>query len=283
MLAAAASSATAATPPPCSRGAGSGNRLISIPSGGVRRYALVHVAAGTPKGVRVPIVLVLHGAGGTGPRMATYTGMSAVADRSRFLTVYPSAVPPHPFWNYVLDPKKPNDIQFISDLIDHIESTRCVDSKRVYVTGVSNGGGMTALVGCMLAGRVTAIAPVAGGYARLPQCQPSRPVSVLEMHGTADKTVPYNGQAPNGAGSAQGYVHGWVERDGCADKPVLRNLSSTVQRFDWLDCKPGVRVAHTRIAGGTHEWPGWPATRNPPRKGLSASWTVWRFFAHLHR
>ena len=249
----------------------------------MQRTALVHVAAGTPTGVRVPIVLILHGAGGTGPRMETYTGMSAVADRSHFLAVYPSAVVPHPFWNYFLDPNRPNDIKFISDLIDHLEATRCVDPTRVYVTGVSNGGGMTALVGCMLASKVTAIAPVAGGYARLPQCEPSQPVSVMEMHGTADKTVPYNGQSKTGAGGAMRYVKEWVDRDDCSGDPVIRKLSSTVTRYDWVHCAAGIRVGHTRIAGGPHEWPGWPATKNPPRSGLSASWAIWRFFAHLHR
>jgi polyhydroxybutyrate depolymerase len=271
-----AAPAAAGTTPPCARGAGSGSRQISILSGGRRRFAVVHVAAGTPKRARVPIVLVLHGAGGTGARMETYTGMSAVADRSRFLAVYPSAVTPHPFWNYVADPKRPDDIGFLRDLIDHVERTRCVDPARVYVTGVSNGGGMTAFVGCALADRVTAIAPVAGRYAREPACRPERALSVLEVHGTADRTVPY-------ASSAPGYVHDWVERDGCEDRPVYRRLTSKVGRFDWLRCAPGVRVAHVKIAGGPHEWPGWPATSMPPRPSFSASWAIWRFFARLHR
>ncbi|MEA2375173.1 MAG: polyhydroxybutyrate depolymerase [Thermoleophilaceae bacterium] len=280
-LLAAAGPSRAAMPPPCSRAAGSGDRQISIRSGGLTRYALVHTAAGTATGARVPVVLVLHGAGGTGARMAKYTGMSAVADRSGFIAVYPSAVVPHPFWNYYADPGRPDDIGFISDLIDHIERTRCVDPHRIYATGVSNGGGMTAFVGCALSSRVAAIAPVAGGYARVPDCRPARPVSVLEIHGTADTTVPYGGRGPGGAGSAPRYVREWVERDRCEDRPVVRKLTKKVTRYDWLRCAPGVRVGRVKVSGGTHEWPGWPATASPPRSGLSASWAVWRFFARL--
>ena len=153
--------------------------------------------------------------------METYTGMSAVADRSGFLAVYPSAVTPHPFWNYYLDPNKPNDIQFISDLIDHIEATRCVDPKRVYVTGVSNGGGMTALDRLQAEhapGRPSRPSPAATRH--LPPCNPDRPLSVLEIHGTADKTVPYWGTGPDHKGGAQRYVREWAKRDGCEAKPT---------------------------------------------------------------
>ena len=274
-------SPAAAAADPCSRPAGKGGE-VTFKSDGRDRTALVHVPSGAPVGARLPVVLALHGAGSSGPSMEAYTGMSAVADRERFLAVYPSAVTPHPFWNYYGSRSKPNDVHFLSDLIDRIERGRCVDPASVYATGVSNGGGMAARIGCRLSSRLTAIAPVAGGYARLPSCHPSRPVSVLEIHGTGDKTVPYNGTGPNHEGSARGYVQGWVDRDSCTGDPSKRTLSPGVEQFDWVHCAPGVRVAHVRIKGGPHEWPGGAATTKPPHSGFSASWSVWRFFAELH-
>jgi polyhydroxybutyrate depolymerase len=285
LLGSTATTAGAATSP-CARSAGSGSHDISIESGGRRRHAVIHVAAGTPVGAAVPVVLVLHGAGQTGARMESYSGMSAVADRKGFMAVYPSAVTPHPFWNYYGDRHRPDDVHFIRILIDHIEATRCVDRTRVYATGVSNGGGMAARLGCKLSTRLAAIAPVAGGYAHLPSCRPApEPLSVLEIHGTADRTVPYWGSGPDQKGSAQGFVREWAARDGCASKPKRRRPSAHVVRLDWAGCVPGIRVRHFKIEGGTHEWPGWPATGTPPRAsdGVSASWEVWRFFAPLHR
>ena len=265
---------------PCSRSPGAGG-TVSFRSHGRTRSAVVHVPAGAQTGERLPVVIVLHGAGSTGEQMEAYTGMSAVADRELFLAVYPNAVAPHPFWNYYGSTHRADDVGFLRDLIDRIERGRCVDPTRVYATGVSNGGGMTARIGCKLADRLTAIAPVAGGYAHLPPCHPARPLSAMEIHGTADTTVPYDGEGPDHAGSASGYVHWWVAHDGCSAHRSRRELFPGVIRFDWLQCDPGVRVAQVKIKGGTHEWPGGTATRRPPRSSFSASWSVWRFFAKL--
>jgi polyhydroxybutyrate depolymerase len=207
--------------------------------------------------------------------MESYTGMSAVADRERFMAVYPNAVVPHPFWNYYGSTTRPNDVRFVADLLDHLESSRCVDPTRVYATGVSNGGGMTARLGCRLGARLAAIAPVAGKYDRLPPCNGAVPLAMFEVHGTADPVAPYGG--------VSSYVQGWVARDGCQGSPLRRKLDKRHVRFDWTSCDPGTRVAHLRIKGGPHEWPGATATRKPPHGPTSASWMVWRFFAHLRR
>lgn len=265
---------------PCSRPAGKGGEQ-TFESRGLRRTALVHVPRGTPVGAHLPVVIVLHGAGSSGPSMESYTGMSNVADRKHFLAVYPSAVSPHPFWNYYGSSSRPDDVGFISDLIDRIERGRCVDSTRVYATGVSNGGGMTARIGCTLASKLTAIAPVAGGYAKVPPCHPSRPLSVMEIHGTADKTVPYKGSGTDHAGSARHYVSQWLDLDGCEHKYTTTMLTPSVERYDWPYCPTGLHVAHIKIKGGPHEWPGGAAGSRPPSSGFSASWTVWQFFADL--
>ena len=91
-------------------------------------------------------------------------------------------------------------------VLDRVEQLTCVDASRVYATGVSNGGGMTALLGCRLAWRLTAIAPVAGGYGTQPPCHPARPLAVLEVHGAADEVVPYAGKGAAHVGNVPAYL-----------------------------------------------------------------------------
>src|SRR5207248_243685 len=156
-------------------------------------------------GKPLPLVLALHGAGGNGRGMEQYTGLSAFADRYGFVAVYPSSVPK--FWNITASPNKPDDVAFINQLLDVVESQVCIDPERVYATGVSNGGGMVALLACAMSDRLAAVAPVAGNYLPLPPCHPDRPVSVLEIHGTAVKSVPYR--------IVPGFMGQWLAFDGC--------------------------------------------------------------------
>ena len=166
-------------------------------------------------GQALPLVLALHGYGGSGPRMEPYSGFSAVADRYGFLVAYPSSS--GRYWNSTAAPGQANDVRFLAELIDQLEQTMCVDPQRVFATGVSNGGSMVALAACELSSRIAAIASVSGDYSRQPPCRPARPVSVLEIHGTADQVVPYFGKpARRTTDGVPPFVNGWVARDECA-------------------------------------------------------------------
>ena len=94
-----------------------------------------------------------------------------------------------------------NDVEALERSLDQLEAAGCVDPARVFVTGVSNGGGMTARLACDLSERLAGAASVAGGYRSLPPCRPERPLPVLEIHGTADQVVPYGGKPPDYDGS----------------------------------------------------------------------------------
>lgn len=246
---------------------------LKLRSAGELRWARVHVPRSTP-GRQLPLVLVFGGAGATGAFMQRYSGMSKVADRAPFIAVYPTAWGTHPFWGLNdRAPNGPQDLQFVSDLLDNLQATLCVDPRRIYATGVSNGGGFTARVGCAFANRIAAIAPVAGGYRTIPDCEPERPISVLEIHGTADGSVPYHGKPPDYGGSVPRYVTGWRERDDCTAQRIHRHLAPGTLLVTWPTCRDGTRVAQIKIYGGVHVWPG--ALGAP---GFSAAQAVWDFF-----
>src|SRR5207244_2457316 len=114
----------------------------------------------------------------------------------------------------------PDDVARVKALLPQAMTAACVDPKRIYATGVSNGGGFAARIGCELAGTVAAVAPVAGGYRSLDPCPDGRRTSVLEIHGTSDSVVPYAGRPPDAAGAVVGFLAGWVRRDGCSGRPV---------------------------------------------------------------
>jgi polyhydroxybutyrate depolymerase len=244
---------------PCAGAARTGRYSLVLQSGGIKRYALVNVPPKVRPGRPLPLVLVLHGAGGNGRDMEKYTGMSGSADRYGFVAVYPSSVPK--FWNITASPNKADDVAFMRTLLDTVESQVCIDPARVYATGVSNGGGMVALLGCAMSDRIAAIAPVAGNYLPLPACTPQRPVSMLEIHGTSDRSVPYR--------LVPGWVGTWLRLDGCSlnmrtSRPALGEM-----RYDAGPCTAGTRVSHLELFGGEHEWPA-------PANGA-----VWSFFSRL--
>ena len=133
------------------------------------------------------------------PATCAYTGYSRLADAERVAVAYATASGSRPLWN-VTDhiPGHAQDVAYLRAVIPAVVKAACADPGRVGVTGVSNGGGMSARMACDAADLVAAAAPVAGGYGALPDCHPSRPVPILEIHGTADQVVPYRREGEPG-------------------------------------------------------------------------------------
>jgi polyhydroxybutyrate depolymerase len=276
---AAARSAQAAAPGPndpfCVTGVGATRPIsVDVEEEGTRT-AVLRVPAGK-QGRQVPLVIALHGLGHDGAFMERYSGFSKRADADGFAVVYPDARGKR----WTLQPGKgPDDVAFIGRLLDRLLAGGCIDASRVYVAGVSNGGGLAALLGCEMSGRLAAIAAVAGGYGELPDCRPDHSLSVLEIHGTADQVVPYHAAQ----GDVLEWVGRWVARDRCARSPARATVTTRVTRFVWAWCRDGTIVEHFAVAGGQHAWPGADPPDPGPRVSLSASDEAWRFFAGRRR
>jgi polyhydroxybutyrate depolymerase len=256
-----------------------GDHTLTVTTSEGPRQVFVHAPRGAWK--PRPLVIALHGAGQNGAKFAADTGYSRLADREDFIVAYPSAAGPNAFWNMSGQvPGGTNDVEAIERSLDQLEVSVCVDRARVFVTGVSNGGGMAARLGCELSERLAGVAAVAGGYKALPPCRPGRPLPVLEIHGTGDQVVPYGGQPPDYRGSVARWLAQWRRIDRCQGLADRMEPRDGVTEIGWRHCAPGTRVEHVRLDGEAHDWPGGPTTR-PAAGEFAATWRTWQFFRSL--
>ena len=257
---------------------------ISLVSDGLPRTAIVHVPA-TGNGSGAALVVALHGSSSSGHAFEAITGFDAVADRERFIVVYPDGLPVADgsgavsrSWNSggCCPPATTagvDDVAFISDLIDYMNAHYAIDPARVYVVGHSNGAIMAQRVGCVLADRIAAIASVSGALDAQTPCHPAVPVSMLEIHGTNDPNVDY-ANAPRA-------VSAWRQFDQCPNNGEVE-AHPPVTTEHWAGCARGSSVEFVTIDGGGHPWPGTsvPALDGAPiSTAVDATTTVWTFFA----
>lgn len=233
---------------------------FSLISGGMRRYYLVHVPLGYIPSRAYALALSFHGNGSDMTQQAGMTHFSTLADHLGFLVIYPQGTPGpnHRLGWSSGGPTHPtrNDTLFVSDLLTQAQTTFCIDPARIYATGFSNGGGMTAVLACQLDGRIAAFASVSGSYFPLRGgCSPARPAPLLEIHGTGDHTVPYLGRLSIGLLATPDWLEQWARRDGCAATPQSRILAPSLTEETWRGCEDGVVVEHLRVTDGGHVWP----------------------------
>jgi polyhydroxybutyrate depolymerase len=266
-----------------------------VSTGSGERNYYVHVPAGTSSSGPAPVVLVFHGGGGNASNIAATTHFNEQADKSGFLAVYPSGTgllrDKILTWNggtccgYAVE-HNVDDSGVVRAILDDLSAVTAVDPKRVFATGLSNGGIMSYRLACDLSDRLAAIAPVAGtqNYAA---CTPSQPVSVLHIHGTADEHVPYAGGV--GAQSVAGVefesvassIAFWTAYNRCPAKPMTAQSGHIIHDV-YAPCANDTSVELYTIDGGLHAWPGgepgWPGGDTPTAE-LDATETIWEFFA----
>lgn len=250
----------------------SGTRFL-----GERSY-IVHVPTGYGDAA-VPLVLNLHGYRATADIQQSYSQMDGKADAEGFVVVYPQGEGSPPAWNAggCCGGATTDDVGFLAALLDALEEELCIDPRRVYVTGLSNGGFMSHRLACEMADRIAAAAPVAGTIAVDP-CRPARPIPVLHIHGTADATVPYEGGWSKGARET---MVEWAERNGCDPTSATTFQNGDSRCETWSGCEGGADVVLCTVEGGGHTWPGSfdvPAL-GYTTKDLVANDVIWTFFA----
>jgi len=250
---------------------------------GVERRYRLRVPDGTA-GER-PLVFNLHGFGSNAFEQEVYAQMNAIADTAGFFVCYPDGL--ENSWNVGWGfGSTADDVGFISALIDTLSADYAIDSKRVYSCGMSNGGFMSYRLACELNDKIAAIASVTGSMAPayLEDCNPGRPVPVLEIHGTADDVVPYDG-AEDLSVPINALMEFWADNNNCGSEPSVEELpdvesgdSSTVAKVAYPDCEAGLQVLHFRVNGGGHTWPGSGISIGVTNQDINASLEIWRFF-----
>ena len=263
----------------------------TIRSGGlVREYRLYVPAIYTRTSGRVPLLFNLHGYGSNNVQQEAYGDFRPIADTANFLIVHPNGtldVTNNRNWN-TFGPRGTgvDDVAFLSALLDTLASRYRLDPDRIYSTGMSNGGFMSYELACQLSGRIAAIGSVTGSMvpSRMNTCAPGRPVPVIEIHGTADGTVPYNGGTALSFVPIPTLLAHWVQVNGCAPTPTITAVPDvnttdgcTAERQVWAGGRNGSAVEHYRIIGGGHTWPGAPVNIGVTNRDISASREVWRF------
>lgn len=261
-------------------------KLIS--SGETRRY-LLHVPEDLDISQPVPLVITIHGFAQWPANQMNVSQWNPIADRDGFIVVYPSGTGfPKRWQSFPQSPDDPSkDVIFISDLIYTLSAQHNIDPARIYVNGLSNGGGMTFLLGCELADRIAATGTVAGAFVLpMKECTPSRTVPLIAFHGTADPIVPFHGGPSKSFDIPFPDIPQWISEraalNGCDAVPKKLPASGDVSGIRYTGCMDGADVVFYTIEGGGHTWPG----GHPLPKwitgytsmDISASETMWEFF-----
>ncbi|MCU0713089.1 MAG: alpha/beta hydrolase-fold protein [Pirellula sp.] len=273
-----------------------------------RRY-LLHVPKGYEAGKAVPLVVMLHGMGGTAILSQRETGLSDKGDAEGFIVVYPEATRPDPLqpaslrsnpqaWNdgsgrFHSGEQNIDDVGFLRSLIDELSKEYSIDQDRVFVTGFSNGASMTFRIGAELADRVAAIAPHSG-TCWTESIKPLRSISVCYLTGTADTLNPIEGGFPRLAlgGQDQGgrskppvmsMITKWAKAIECDEKPVADEESNGVRKLRYGSGRGQSQLLYITVDGLGHHWaggksqaPGFLVGRNTDK--LKATDVIWTFF-----
>jgi polyhydroxybutyrate depolymerase len=229
--------------------------------GGLLRTYLVHVPAGLER--PAGLVINLHGSGQTGADQAALTNYNAIADQYGFVVAYPDGIDLS--WAdgrgaSVPDRQGIDDVGFLAALIERLSSEFGIAPRRVFVTGMSAGAFMTNRLACDRADLVNAIVPVAGTLGVGVPCAPSRPVSVLAIHGTADAVVPFGGGPMVGRGgpsvilSAPALAAVWRAAAGCPAPRGDGGPPGQAVRMAAVGCAGGTEVVLVPVDGGGHTW-----------------------------
>lgn len=274
-----------------------GSSAQSITVGGQQRtyrvYRPTSLSAGTP----TPLVVMLHGALGTGQQAESSYGWDAEADAGHFVVAYPDGL--NRTWavsDTCCGPpaaKHVDDVAFITRVVSAISASLPVDQKRIYATGISNGGMLAYRLAC----DTTIFAAIGGdSTTMLSDCPSPAEASLIHIHGTADRTIPYAGgpgKRDNGGTGANPadtsgppiptLVSRWRTIDRCAPSSTSTKgeISTSV-----AECPDNRAVELITITGAGHQWPGQPGPQgrlasrlDPPYQGLDATSTIWNFFA----
>lgn len=238
------------------------------------------------------MVVLLHGCGSSGDQFASITHFDDQAGAAGIVAVYPDGLANfgpgfNHCWNEFLDATMADDFTFLSQLIDQLTKDLPIDKNRIFVAGLQSGGHMAYTLACAIPERIAAIASISGGMPlderkasmRCYDNKRAKPVSVMEMHGTADSFVRYEGGGGLNAPPTLDIVKYWATVDGCTGDPSV-NQSGITKTTLWKHCSGTSVVRLDTVTGGHNTWFG--STLDPILGEPKASAAVWDFFNSVH-
>ncbi len=274
-----------------------------------RRLYLVHVPSEYDASEPSPLVVVLHGGGGSALFASRVHGWRELSQRERCLVVFPEAMledPDRPpgvrdnprVWNdggtrSAVAQRGVDDIGYLACVLEDVAKNYRINSRQVFMTGFSNGASMTMRAGVELADRLSAIAPVSG-HLCLSHPQPSRPLSMFYLIGLADPLNPFEGgitTSPWGSVRSRPNVmesiRAWLHLIGAAETPVVLSDQDGVRLLRYGPGTSGREVQLCTIEGQGHEWPGAQRTlprsiSGPQTNKIIATQVIWDFFRSAH-
>ncbi len=264
-----------------------------VANGEARQYYL-HVPPGLSGAA--PLVVALHGGGGSGLQMERSTRFSDLADKEMFLVAYPDGIDHQ--WNDGREEigATSDDVGFLKAMIGDIEKQTTIDAKHIFVTGMSNGAAMTSRMACEASDVVRAIGVVSNTMkaSMLDSCKPVRPIPVVEIHGVDDPVVPYEGgeikilmRHRGKVISTRQYSEFWAKTNGCKPNPERKDLpqitddGTSVIKDEFQKCE--APVVFYSIRGGGHAWPSGVGHIRIVNVGktsyqINATKVIWTFF-----
>jgi polyhydroxybutyrate depolymerase len=287
--------------------AASATEVVKLTHQGTERTAVLHRPATAAAGPR-PLVIALHGQGGSGADFRRWAGLDPVADREGFVAVYPDAVDGR--WSYgrpiilpmpALGNETVDDLGFLRALVAHLVGRGIADAAKIYVYGVSRGGLMAFTMACALDDVIAAAAPVVTGMTvhQREDCKPTRPVPIVVIAGTNDTTQWYDGWLfPAGRLlSVPESLEFWRLQHRCTGQqarllPHRRADDRTrVALIEWTGCAGASPLRLYRVQGGGHQLPstaGGSTLLSDPKFGLrnadiETAEEVWAFFKRFAR
>lgn len=260
---------------------------------GILRSYILYVPAIYSGNVNVPLLFNFHGYTSNANEQMVYGNFRPIADTANFIIVHPQGTldnSGNTHFNVGWGGSTVNDVGFTASLIDSIAASYAIDQTRIYSVGMSNGGFMSLLLACTLSQKIAAVGSVAGSMAPalINSCNPTHSMPVIQIHGTVDQTVPYNGSAGWSA-SIPNVLNHWVTTNNCSSTPALVNMpntnlndGSTVEKYTYENGDNCTQVIHLKVINGQHTWPGSAIVLAGTNLDIKASKEVWNFLRNYN-
>ncbi len=264
---------------------------------GLERSFLIYVPTNIKE--NAPLVVAIHGYTSSAKTLMGYSGINQVADKEGFLVAYPQGTKDsrdNNFFNVGYEfhsDSKVNDVNFIREIVLNLTKDYKLNSKRVFATGMSNGGDMSYLLACTSSDLFTAVAPVAGVMMKdtLENCNPVKKIPIFEIHGTKDSISKFEGDMNNEDKWGAYYdlpstIEFWVNKHALSEKETIQlenkntedGTTITFERY-WSD-ESQREVWFYIVNDGNHTWPGMTGLfSRTANQDINSAEEIWKFFS----